>query len=881
MAVPKDTLFRSAEMSLIQLYIANEIGRGVVSALGELGQIQFRDLNSDTTAFQRAFTKKIRVLDNIERQLHYFHAQLEKNAIPLRPLPASANALATPNASDIDELAERSEHLEQRIASLNESYETLKQSEVELTEWRWVLREAGGFFDRAHGHTDDIRPSNDDDDAPLLQDVEQHASRANGDAPAERSFTGMNIGFVSGVISRDRIAAFERILWRTLRGNLYMNQTEIPEPLTDPATNEPTHKNVFVIFAHGKEIVAKIRKISESLGADLYSVDEDSDLRRDQIHEVNMRLADLASVLQNTRQTLEVELTQIARSLAAWMIIIKKEKAVYETLNRFSYDASRKTLVAEAWCPTSSIPLIRASLHDVNERAGLSVPSIVNEIRTNRTPPTYVRTNKFTDAFQTIIDAYGTAKYTEVNPGLPTIVTFPFLFAVMFGDLGHGFILAAAATAMIVYERTLSRRKLDELFAMAFFGRYILLLMGLFSMYTGLIYNDAFSKALSLFPSQWEWPTDFQEGDPVVARLRSGYRYPVGVDWAWHGAENDLLFSNSYKMKLSVLLGWAHMTYSLCLSYVNARHFHSPIDIWGNFIPGMIFFQSIFGYLVFTIVYKWCIDWNQIGRAPPGLLNTLIYMFLSPGKVEDPPLFPGQGPLQILLLLLALACVPILLFLKPFYLRWEHNRARALGYRGIGETPRVGMDADPDDEPGRFMNGGGRDSHGDGDGDGDGEAEAETDGEGHEAFEFSEVMIHQVIHTIGKYQSPRRRPGHALTTESEFCLNCVSHTASYLRLWALSLAHQQLSIVLWNMTIGIAFNHTGVLGVVMVVALFYLWFALSVIILCVMEGTSAMLHSLRLHWVEAMSKHFIGEGVSLVREMHVEDWLADGGVAST
>ena len=60
------------------------------------------------------------------------------------------------------------------------------------------------------------------------------------------------------------------------------------------------------------------------------------------------------------------------------------------------------------------------------------------------------------------MDSYGTSAYQEVNPGLFAIITFPFLFAVMFGDIGHGAIIFFAALYMILAERKLAKSDLGE-----------------------------------------------------------------------------------------------------------------------------------------------------------------------------------------------------------------------------------------------------------------------------------------------------------------------------------------------------------------------------------------------------------------------------------
>lgn len=824
-------------MSLVQIYLATELLRNVVSVLGELGCVQFRDLNRSVNAFQRLFVKEIRRLDNVERQIRYLRTILEKQDTPISTTKydeADAASNVAPSASQIDEIVGAVSACEERISNLDESYDKLRRQQLDLIESRFVALYGSSFFKKGHDTRREAeeRLSVDDDDAPLLFE-QQSMEEGYADSPeAVNGLHLLNVDFIVATLPRDKTDAAEKILWRVLRGNFYMSSVHIEEPIPDPKSGEAVYKDVVIMYTHGTTLLAKCRRVVDALDGKIYSLDANPQVLETLLAETNQRLDDVNRVLNQTRATLNVELNLVAESIEMWATTIKKEKAVYATLNMFDFDHTRRLLIAEGWVPTSEISTVKMAMRDVTEAAATTAATttiVVNVLETNKTPPTFFRTNKFTSAFQALVDAYGILSYQEVNPALATIITFPFMFALMFGDIGHGFIVALIALYLIVNERSLASSATDDLSEMVFGGRYLILLMGLFSVYTGFCYNDIFLLSLSIFPSGWAWPSDFQKGDLIEAHQTGTYFF--GLDPLWHGTDNGLIFMNSYKMKLSIVMGFVHMTYSLFFSLVNYRFFKLLVDIIGNFIPSFLFMQSIFGYLTLMIIYKWCVDWIKIEKPAPGLLNMLINMFLSPGTIDE-QLYKGQAFVQIVLLLIALVCVPWLLLYKPLVLRHRNNKAVRSGYTDLYSQANHQLvtlledNASEDDIIITDL------------------SNNDEESLGHDEFDFGDIMIHQVIHTI------------------EFCLNCVSHTASYLRLWALSLAHAQLSSVLWSMTIANAFDSSkpSFFTVFKAWFLFGMWFVLTVCILVLMEGTSAMLHSLRLHWVEAMSKFFEGEG---------------------
>ncbi|MXQ98084.1 hypothetical protein E5288_WYG011719 [Bos mutus] len=815
-------LFRSEEMTLAQLFLQSEAAYCCVSELGELGKVQFRDLNPDVNVFQRKFVNEVRRCEEMDRKLRFVEKEIRKANIPIMDTGENPEV---PFPRDMIDLEANFEKIENELKEINTNQEALKRNFLELTELKFILRKTQQFFDEM------ADPDLLEESSSLLEPSEMGRG------------TPLRLGFVAGVINRERIPTFERMLWRVCRGNVFLRQAEIENPLEDPVTGDYVHKSVFIIFFQGDQLKNRVKKICEGFRASLYPCPETPQERKEMASGVNTRIDDLQMVLNQTEDHRQRVLQAAAKNIRVWFIKVRKMKAIYHTLNLCNIDVTQKCLIAEVWCPVTDLDSIQFALRRGTEHSGSTVPSILNRMQTNQTPPTYNKTNKFTYGFQNIVDAYGIGTYREINPAPYTIITFPFLFAVMFGDLGHGILMTLFAVWMVLREsRILSQKNENEMFSTIFSGRYIILLMGVFSIYTGLIYNDCFSKSLNIFGSSWSvrpmfdiynWTEETLRGNPVLQLNPAvtgvfGGPYPFGIDPIWNIATNKLTFLNSFKMKMSVILGIIHMLFGVSLSLFNHTYFKKPLNIYFGFIPEIIFMTSLFGYLVILIFYKWTAYNAKTSEKAPSLLIHFINMFLfSYGDSGNSMLYSGQKGIQCFLVVVALLCVPWMLLFKPLVLRRQYLRRKHLGTLNFGGI-RVGNG--PTEEDAEIIQHDQLSTH------------SEDAEEVRSVFDFGDTMVHQAIHTI------------------EYCLGCISNTASYLRLWALSLAHAQLSEVLWTMVIHIGLKVKSLAGGLALFFIFAAFATLTVAILLIMEGLSAFLHALRLHWVEFQNKFYSGTG---------------------
>uniref|UniRef100_A0A672YQ97 V-type proton ATPase subunit a n=1 Tax=Sphaeramia orbicularis TaxID=375764 RepID=A0A672YQ97_9TELE len=773
------SMFRSEEVCLVQLFLQSGSAYNCVSELGELGLVEFRDLNPNVNAFQRKFVGEVRRCEELEKTFNFLEQEINRSlSPPLKgPLPPPCPMPSAPQPRELITIEEESERLARELKEVKSPEDSLRAQLTQLCQYRGVLTQTHSLT-----ASQVVR-------APCLHDL---------------CFITL---FVAGVVHPWKVPSFERLLWRACRGYIIVDFREMEERLEHPDTGEMVQWTVFLISYWGDQIGQKVKKICDCFRTQTFAYPERSVEREEILQGLQGRIEDIKSVLSQTEAFLQQLLMQAVAVLPQWKVRVQKCKAVQMVLNLCSPSVTDKCLIAEAWCPVAKLPELQSALREGGSGSG--VDSFYNRLPSSTPPPTLFPLNSFTAGFQNIVDAYGVASYREVNPAVYTIITFPFLFAVMFGDVGHGLLMSLAALWMVLEEKDPKlRNNNNEIWRMMFGGRYLILLMGLFSIYTGAIYNECFSRGLTVFSSGWHVGPMFEKNNSSVL-AGSQYLamdpnetgvftspYPFGIDPVWGLANNKLTFLNSYKMKMSVIIGVIHMTFGVCLSFFNFWHFGKINSIFFVLIPELLFMLCLFGYLVFMVVFKWIAYTPDQSRIAPSILIHFIDMFLFTDNPSNRPLYKGQMIVQKVLVVLALCSVPVLLLGNPIY---EYVTFRKRRHQMVSMCE----------------------------------------------FDAADVFMHQAIHTI------------------EYCLGCISNTASYLRLWALSLAHAQLSEVLWVMVMRLALKWEGYVGAVILSLIFAVFATLTVAILLVMEGLSAFLHALRLHWVEFQNKFYSGSGYKL------------------
>lgn len=354
-------------------------------------------------------------------------------------------------------------------------------------------------------------------------------------------------------------------------------------------------------------------------------------------------------------------------------------------------------------------------------------------------------------------------------------------------------------------------------------------------------------------------------------------------------------------MKLAVIFGVVQMLLGIFLKSLNAVYNNDFIEYLFEFWPQFILMWCWFGYMSILIITKWLTFYPDTSVAP-SIIAFMIDMFLKFGEVErEPILYDVEKSVRVnqFLLIVSFTCIPLMLLVRPIHAlvtqeKHPEHDSTLHGVKGVAHTSHIRSSKDgfhrfedeeelppnardldaidralhQEEEKHHFnefvrshTSGRLQDDHKDNENSDEHAmhrqitsrhiADKNMHSEAmkhlskcvkvvHETHGLEEIFVHQLIETI------------------EFVLGTISNTASYLRLWALSLAHSQLAAVFYEKTLELGIESQNS------VVLFFVqqgFWAATLGVLMSMDSLECFLHTLRLHWVEFQNKFYKGTGV--------------------
>ena len=876
-----------------KIRIPRESANEIMRAIGNLkNAVEFEDLTKDDLEAKKNFAEMIKRCDEIKKKIFDFTKVCYDFQLPFNYYSTYEEFQKDIN----DDIKKRDKKFgstyfdlveneiienDKKINELVDSHTQTRDNLVSLIEKKHVLLKAEEL----------IRTN---------FDFSQFSEAEPGEDGIKQGL-GSDLSFMAGVINIENELKMKRMIFRISRGRAltafysldinndeYLLTTSIRERgLTMAQGQQPgrmeklssiiqskdvgtfnTKKKIFTIIFTGSAenvLLQKLLKVCEVFQASRYPVPKNSEIS----NEIN-KIEEEIKLKKNLLSSIEKTLLDFCKSknqyglkpaykYSLYKLYFDQEKMIYAALNKCIV---RDTFIdGQIWIPHDELAQVNALLQNMfiqgeeGQNKQNKTSAYLEDIPFDEDihPPTLIKTNEFTAAFQEVVNTYGIPRYQEINPGYFTIITFPFLFGVMYGDIGHGLILFLFSLYLCIFNKDLANSPLKAVL----FARYFLLLMGFFATYCGLLYNDFLSMPID--GGSCYNLTDLKKNNESQRLINKEEgeeieycKYKFGIDPVWYISSNELTFINSLKMKISVILGVIQMTLGIFLKGLNALHEKDCAEFVFIFIPQIIMMLIMFGYMDFLIFVKWNTPYECTCLAPD-IKAYLMNIFLKFGSLPeytnptehindqrcldyihehynktdmDWKLLAERSIMEKIHVSIAIAFVILMIIMLIPKIIVDHcKNKKRVRMSSIRSSNLLGHQNEENQVFQEDLV--------------QSQENKEESGPG-----LSDLIVGAAIETI------------------EFVLGTVSNTASYLRLWALSLAHSQLAKVFFTYSVNLItgpFTDWYVRGLLLVVV-FPAFAGVTALVLLFMDLMECFLHCLRLHWVEFQNKFYKADG---------------------
>jgi len=209
---------------------------------------------------------------------------------------------------------------------------------------------------------------------------------------------------------------------------------------------------------------------------------------------------EVSAALEKLNAELRALADEYARPLAEIEALANVERRLLEAEQGFP--RTEAAILITGWVPAADTSALEARVRRVTgDRCAIETTAPEN--LTGNQPPVLLRHQRLLRPFGMLVAAYGLPNYQELEPTLFVAISYVLMFGIMFGDAGHGAVLAAGGLIAMLAGRA---KKLRDLGLLLLFG-------GLSSMVFGIIYGSWFGLAACRKYALWRDPL---EGDPMT-----------------------------------------------------------------------------------------------------------------------------------------------------------------------------------------------------------------------------------------------------------------------------------------------------------------------------------------------------------------------------